>query len=45
MSLPELNGENGKIKNLGHTFKVFNTKPISSLCLFYYKNEKDSIDI
>lgn len=42
MSLPELNGENGKIKNLGRTFKVFNAKPISSLCLFHYKNEKDA---
>ena len=42
MSLPELNGENGKIKNLGRTFKVFNAKPISSLCLFHSKNEKDA---
>ena len=42
MRLPELNGENGKIKNLGRTFKVFNAKPISSLCLFHYKNEKDA---
>ena len=42
MSLPDLNGENGKIKNLGRTFKVFNAKPISSLCLFHFKNEKDA---
>ena len=42
MSLPELSGENGKIKNLGRTFKVFNAKPISSLCLFHFKNEKDA---
>ena len=42
MSLPELNGENGKIKNLGRTFKVFNAKPITSLCLFHSKNEKDA---
>ena len=42
MSLPELNGENGKIKNIGRTFKVFNAKPISSLCLFHSKNEKDA---
>ena len=42
MSLPDLNGENGKIKNLGLTFKVFNGKPISSLCIFHYKNEKDA---
>jgi aubergine-like protein len=42
MSLPELNGENGKIKNLGRTFKVFNAKPISSICLFHSKNEKDA---
>ena len=28
MSLPELNGENGRIKNLGRTFKVFKAKPI-----------------
>ena len=42
MSLPDLNGENGKIKNLGRTFKVFNAKPISSLCIFHFKNEKDA---
>ena len=42
MSLPELNGENGRIKNLGRTFKVFKAKPITSLCLFHYKNEKDA---
>jgi hypothetical protein len=42
MSLPDLSGENGKIKNLGRTFKVFNAKPISSLCIFHYKNEKDA---
>ena len=42
MSLPELNGENGKIKNLGRTFKVFSAQPISSLCLFHSKNEKDA---
>jgi aubergine-like protein len=42
ISLPDLNGENGKIKNLGRTFKVFNAKPISSICLFHYKNEKDA---
>jgi aubergine-like protein len=42
MSLPDLNGENGKIKNLGRTFRVFNAKPISSLCIFHYKNEKDA---
>ena len=42
MSLPELNGENGKIKNLGRTFKVFNAKPITSICLFHSKNEKDA---
>ena len=42
MSLPDLNGENGKIKNIGRTFKVFNGKPISSFCIFHYKNEKDA---
>ena len=42
MTLPELNGENGRIKNLGRTFKVFKAKPITSLCLFHYKNEKDA---
>ena len=42
MSLPELSGENGKIKNLSRTFKVFSAKPISSLCIFHYKNEKDA---
>jgi aubergine-like protein len=42
MSLPVLNGENGKIKNLGRTFKVFKAKPITSLCLFHAKNEKDA---
>ena len=42
MSLPDLSGENGKIKNLGLTFKVFNAKLISSLCIFHYKNEKDA---
>ena len=42
MKLPELNGENGKINNLGRTFRVFNAKPITSLCLFHYKNEKDA---
>ena len=42
MSLPDLNGENGKIKNLGRTFKEFNAKPISSLCIFHFKNEKDA---
>ena len=42
MSLPDLNGENGKIKNIGRTFKVFRAKPISSLCIFHYKNEKDA---
>ena len=42
MSLPELNGENGKIKNLGRTFKVFKAKPITSLCLFHSKNEKEA---
>ena len=42
MSLPELNGESGRIKNLGRTFKVFKAKPITSLCLFHYKNEKDA---
>ena len=42
MSLPDLSGENGKIKNLGRTFNVFNAKLISSLCIFHYKNEKES---
>ena len=42
MKLPELNGENGKIKNLGRTFRVFKAKPITSLCLFHYKNENDA---
>ena len=39
MKLPELNGENGRIKNLGRTFRVFKAQPISSLCLFHSKNE------
>ena len=42
MTLPSLNGENGRINNLGRTFRVFKAKPISSLCLFHYKNEKDA---
>ena len=42
MTLPLLNGENGRINNLGRTFRVFKAKPISSLCLFHYKNEKDA---
>ena len=42
MSLPELNGENGRIKNLGRTFRVFKAKPITSLCFFHYRNEKDA---
>ena len=42
MTLPELNGENGRIKNLGRTFRVFKAKHISSLCFFHYKNEKDA---
>ena len=42
MTLPELNGEDGKIKNLGRTFKVFKSRPITSLCLFHYKTEKDA---
>ena len=42
MTLPTLNGENGRINNLGRTFKVFKAKPITSLCFFHYKSEKDA---
>ena len=42
MTLPQLNGQNGLIKNLGRTFRVFKAKPITSLCFFHYKNEKDA---
>ena len=42
MTLPELNGKNGRIKNLGRTFRVFKAEKINSLCFFHYKNEKDA---
>ena len=42
MKLPELNDENGHIKNLGRTFSVFEAQPISSLCLFHSKNKFDT---
>ena len=42
MTLPVLKGENGRIKNLGKTFKVFQAIPINSLCIFHYKNEGEA---
>ena len=43
MSLPNLKCQDDKIiKNLGRTFRVFKAKPITSLCFFHYKNEKDA---
>ena len=42
MSLADLSGKNRKIKNLELIFKIFKAKPISSLCIFHYKNEKDA---
>ena len=42
MTLPTLKGENGRIKNLGRTFKVFKAVPICSLCIFHKKGENDA---
>ena len=42
MTLPSLKGEKGLIKNIGRTFRVFKAIPISSLCIFHYKSEKDA---